>query len=223
MAVMLKVDRDRLSTVQTILFNRHFPQDVSDRQAEMMLHALGADNQPARTYRSNRFYHAYRNHFDAGGADVAEWTDLVAKGYAEKHTFYHVTVKGIHLLEWLTQCRIWDARHNVADCRRAVLEELMKDAVSCGYGCWLPTSSRELSLRLAVPQKLVLETLRQLAEEGLAKRDFYGEMDEDGYVHCKHGWTLTLAGEKRYPDRYEALKQAEYKRINDSLRGDADG
>ena len=132
MAVMLKVDRDRLSTVQKILLNRHFPQDVSDRQAEMMLHALGADNQPARTYRNNRFYHAYRNHFDAGGADVAEWTDLVAKGYAEKYTFYHVTVKGIHLLEWLTQCRIWDARHNVADCRRAVLEELMKDAVSCG-------------------------------------------------------------------------------------------
>ena len=44
MAVMLKVDRDRLSTVQKILLNRHFPQDVSDRQAEMMLHALGADN-----------------------------------------------------------------------------------------------------------------------------------------------------------------------------------
>jgi len=215
---LLKIDREAMSTIEKCLLARNYPEEISDRQAEMMLHALGADDQPYRTRNSLRYYHACRNHYDAGGSDVAAWDDLVGKGYAEKRRFYHVTVRGIRVLEFLTRCRIWDDRHNTADCRNAVLVELMKDAVSCGYGCWLPTSSREISLRLAIPQNLALDTLKRLADEGLAIKDYYGEMDDEGYVHCKHGWSLTLAAQEKYPEKFEELKQAEYRKINDSLK-----
>lgn len=37
-------------------------------------------------------------------------------------------------------------------------------------------------------------------------------------VHCKHGWYLTELARKQYSKEYEDLKQAEYKKINDSLK-----
>lgn len=215
---ILTIDREGMPLVDKILFGRYFPEEVTDNQAEMMLHALGADNRTYRTYDKRKYYHAYRNYFDAGGTDVEQWDDLVAKGYAEVRGFYHVSVRGIHLLEYLTQCRIWDDYDNVADCRYVVLKALMQDDVFCGYECWLPSSSQDLSLRLAIPRKLVLKTLKKLAEEGLCKKGYYGEMDEDGCVHCKHGWYLTELARKQYSKEYEDLKQAEYKRINDSLK-----
>lgn len=218
MANLLKINRDGLSTIEKVLLKKHYPEEISDYQADMMLHALGADYKPYRTRSGSRYFHAFRNHYDAGGRDIEAWEDLKAKGYAEKQSVYHVTVKGIRVLEYLTQCRIWDDCDCVADCRYPVLIELMKDSVSCGYGCWLPTSSNDLSLRLAIPRKLILETLRELAEDGLVRRDHYGDMDEDGCVHCKHGWTLTLHAQEKYAEKYEELKQDEYKRIDDSLR-----
>ena len=217
---MLKVNRDGLSTVQKVILSRNYPEEISDYQADMMLHALGADHKSYKTYKTRKYYHAYRNHYDAGGKDVAEWEDLVSKGYAEKHRYYHVSVKGIHLLEYLTQCRIYDDCNCVADCKSPVLIELMKDSVSCGYGCWLPTSSHDLFLRLAIPQKLILETLKELAEEGLVHKGYYGEMDDEGFVHCVHGWYLSGLAKEKYAKKYEALQQAEYKRINDSLRNE---
>ena len=218
MKKLLKIDREGMPLVDKILFGRYFPEEVTDNQAEMMLHALGADSKPYRTYDKRKYYHAYRNHFDAGGADIEQWNDLVAKGYAEKSGFYRVSVRGIHLLEYLTPCRIWDAYDNLADCRHVVLKALMQDDVFCGYESWLPSSSQELSLRLAIPRELVLETLKELAGEGLCKKGYYGEMDDDGYVHCKHGWFLTKQARQQYSAEYEALKQAEYKKIDDSLK-----
>lgn len=218
MGKFLKINRDDMSTIEKVLLARNYPEEITDAQADMMLHALGADHRPFRTYRGQKSYHAFRNYYDAGGDDVAAWDDLVEKGYAGKRRVYFVTVRGIRVLEYLTHCRIWDDYENTADCRYPVLEELMKDAVSCGYGCWLPTSSRELSLRLAIPRQLILETLKELAVDGLVKKDYYGEMNSDGEVSCKHGWILTKAAENKYSERYNELQAEEYKRINDSLR-----
>ena len=214
----LTIDREGMSLVDKILINRYFPEEVTDEQAAMMLHAIGADHKEFRTYNKKRYYHAYRNHYDAGGNDIKQWDDLVAKGYAELHRMYNVSVKGIHLLEYLTQCRIWGDYQNTADCRYDVMVALMQDDVYCGYGCWMPSSSKDLSLRLAIPRKLVLDTLNELAEEGLCVKGYYGEMDEDGCVQCKHGWYLTEQARQQYAEKYEELKQEEYKKINDSLR-----
>ena len=218
MSKLLKIDRKGMPLADKVLFNKYFPEEISDDQADMMLHALGADYRSFRKYRERRYYHAYRNFYDAGGRDVTAWDDLVANGYARKHGVYHVTVKGIHALEYLTQCRIWGNYQCPADCRYVVLVELMRDSVSCGYGCWLPTSSNELSMRLAMPRSLILETLKELTADDLVRKDYYGEMDDEGYVHCKHGWTLTKAAKEKYHEKYEELQQAEYQKIEESLR-----
>lgn len=215
---ILKIDRDGMPLVNKVLFHRYFTEEVTDNQAEMMLHALGADNKSYRTHDKWKYYHAYRNYYDAGGADEELWNDLVAKGYAKKHGTYHVTVNGIHLLEYLTQCRIWGNYQNTADCRYAVLVALMEDDVFCGYECWLPTSSVDLSRRLAIPKELVLKTLKELASDGLVEKGYYGDMDEDGCVHCKHGWYLTELARQKYSEKYEELQKAEYKKISDSLK-----
>lgn len=217
---LLKVNREGMSTIDKLLLHRSYEEEITDYQAEMMLHALGADNKAYRTYEKSKYYHAYRNYYDAGGEDVSEWNDLVKKGYAEKHSFYHVTVNGIRVLEFLTQCRIWNNYHCVAECRYSVLVEMMKDSVFCGYECWLPTSSQELSLRLAIPKKLILETLRKLSDEGLVIKGHYGDMDTDGIIYCKHGWFLTEYAQEKYREKYEELKKAEYKKINDMLKED---
>ena len=218
MSKLLKIDRKGMPLADKVLFNKYYPEEISDDQADMMLHALGADYRSFRKYRERRYYHAYRNFYDAGGRDVTAWDDLVANGYARKHGVYHVTVKGIHALEYLTQCRIWGNYQCPADCRYVVLVELMRDSVSCGNGCWLPTSSNELSMRLAIPRSLILETLKELTADDLVRKDYYGEMDDEGYVHCKHGWTLTKAAKEKYHEKYEELQQAEYQKIEDSLR-----
>lgn len=220
----LKIDREGMPLVDKVRFHKYFPAEISDIQADMMLHALGADYRPYRTHGKSRYYHAYRNHYDAGGEDIELWEDLVAKGYAVKRTFYHVSVKGIHVLEYLTQCRIWDAYKNAADCRYAVLTEMMKADVYCGFGCWLPTSSQELSDRLAIRRRLILETLKELAEDGLVRKGYYGDVDEEGYIDCRHGWYLTKLAREKYAEKYEELQKAEYKRIDDSLKeGLSDG
>ena len=79
MKKILKIDREGMPLVDKILFGRYFPEEITDNQAEMMLHALGADNRSYRTYDKRKYYHAYRNYFDAGGTDVEQWDDLVAK------------------------------------------------------------------------------------------------------------------------------------------------
>lgn len=217
----LKVDREGMSLIEEVLLQQHYPEEVNDYQADMMLHALGADNRPYRAYKGRKYYHSYRNYYDAGGDDMDVWKDLVNKGYADhKGHFFHVSVRGIRVLEYLTRCRIWDDYQNVADCWYAVMVELMKDAVFCGYGCWLPSSSNDLSIRLAIPQKLVLETLHHLEKIGLAMKGYYGDIDDEGLPHCKHGWFLTKKAQEVYKETYEELKKAEMKKINDSLRGD---
>lgn len=219
----LKVDREGMSLIEKCLLKRYYPEEVSNYQANMMLHALGADNKEYRIYKGNKIYHSYRNYYDAGGDDIEVWNDIVTKRYADhKGHFYHVTVRGIRVLEYLTRCRIWDDYQNVADCWYAVMVELMKDNVFCGYGCWLPSSSNDLSLRLAIPQKLVLETLHHLEKIGLAMKGYYGDIDDEGFPHCKHGWFLTKKACEVYKEKYEELKKAEEKKINDSLRGESD-
>ena len=217
MSGYLEIDRDAMTLIERCIFDRNFPEPISDNQAEMMLHALGADHRKYKTYRGCKIFHAYRNYFDAGGLDADGWDDLVSNGYARKAGTYHVSVRGIRALEFLTHCRIWDDYENAADCRGVVLDELMKDNVFCGYGCWLPTSSSDLSLRLAIPRPLVLETLRELEKDGLAKRDYFGEKTDEGYVRCKHGWILTLAAQEKFSERLAELRAEEYRRLDEMV------
>ena len=43
---------------------------VSNKQAELMLRAIGADVTPCRTYRDSRYYYATQNRADKGADDT---------------------------------------------------------------------------------------------------------------------------------------------------------
>ena len=209
----LKVNRDNIPLYYEQILLAY--PDITDYQAELMLHALGADHKKFRKYKEEKIYHAYRNYYDAGGRDITLWNDLVSKGLADhKGRFYHVTVKGIKLLEILTRCRIWGNYQCVADCKKDVLEYMMEADVFCGYGCWNPVSSGAISLNLSIPKPLVRKTLNKLAEESLVEKGYCGGIDDEGFPHCVHGWYLTQTARDKYKERYEELKKAEYARIN---------
>lgn len=187
--------------------------DVTEHQANMMLHAIGADNKGYRSYLGGKYYHAYRNYFDAGGTDAEEWDDLVKKGYAEKRRMYHVTDLGLDLLETLTgKSTIYGNYHNYADCRGAVLTRFLSADVYCGYGCWYPTSAKTVSEVLHIPLKLVRDACRRLVEEGFLIKGHEGGMDEDGCIHCYHGYFITKKA--RGLDEWKALYEKEMKYIS---------
>lgn len=113
MKKLLKINREGISD-QMKVFSKY--PDITDHQAEMMLHALGADQKGYRSYNGSKTYNAYRNYYEAGGRDIALWEDLKEKGFAENgRPFYTVSVSGIHALEFLTQCRIWGNYQSVGE------------------------------------------------------------------------------------------------------------
>lgn len=208
---MLQIERD-LPIYRQAIISRHEP--ITDKQAELMLHAIGADNKKSRHYMGRKIYKAYRNYYDAGGSDIELWDDLVSKGYADKSRFYHVTHYGLEILGLITNSTIYGNYHNVADCRKDVLEQFMRVDAYHGYGCWFPTSAKAISKVLHIPLQLARETARSLADEGLIKKGHCGGMDCDGEIHCIHGYFLTDKAREKYSERYEELKKAEYAYIN---------
>lgn len=194
--------------------------EVSEDQVAKMLHAIGADHKRVRMYQGRMIYHAYRNYYDAGGADVAAWDDLVSKGYAQRLTCYGVTPLGLDLLELLTgRSTIYDDFDNYADCRLAVLTQFLSADVYCGYGCWMPTSAATVAKALHIPLALVREACRNLASEGYIEKGHYGEMDDDGAVHCCHGYFATELA--RQLPKWKELHDAEMECINRQVNMEA--
>lgn len=215
---LLEINREALTKEEAEVFKESYPP-VTDHQAEMMLHALGADNRSYHTYKGSRVYRAYRNGYDAGGKDVAAWDDLVTKKFARKGRFcYNVTVEGIHMLEFIVQCRIWNDYVGVTDCKRDVLHAMMERDVFCGYECWLPTTAVQLSEDLAICPSLIRDTLKALAEEGLVAKGSYGGVTDEGYPYCHHGWYLTEKAKELNAEEYKKLQNEEYERLNNMLK-----
>ena len=207
---MLEVNRNPDLVRRVAIYRR---ESITDTQADMMLHAIGADNRKERMYLGRKIYHAYRNYYDAGGED-----DLTEKGYATKvNGCYHLTPEGLQLLELLTDATIYNDYSNVADCREDLLTAFMKADVYCGYGCWFPASVKGIARSLNMPLALARETARELAEEGLLKKGHCGGIDDEGYPYCVHGYYLTQKA--RECDKWEKLKKAEYEYIEDEIFG----
>ena len=194
-----------------------FPYRVSEKQIELMLHAIGADSKKAKPYRKGLFYYAYRNGFDASGSDIELWEDLKAKEYATKERVYHVSPIGINFLERITHSTIY-LYDCVGDAKSHVLTALIKSACYCGYGCWNPTPMKSIAKRIHAPLRVVKECLSELENEGLVKRTHEGGQDEDGYAYCFHGWALT---EKAYElDEYKKAWNEECEYLNKTLNTD---
>ena len=81
---------------------------LTENQLQKMTHAIGFS---ARRVKKGQ-YEAYRNYYDAGGADK-DWEHLVSVGYAiRRHSqitddiYYSVTRKGLDCLERIMGVRI---------------------------------------------------------------------------------------------------------------------
>lgn len=79
--------------------------DVSDRDGKYVYLAtccIGLAGNYSKVYlrHERKFYKAYRNHYDAGGNDIAIWDALVKIGYAYKNMMYHLTPAGFR---WLSR------------------------------------------------------------------------------------------------------------------------
>ena len=98
---------------------------------------------------------------------------------------------------------------------------LIADACYCGYGCWIPNGAKSIAKRARLPLTLTRDTLRYLEGEGLAARSHYGEIDDEGYPHCWHGWVMTAKAKERYKERYERAWKAECEYLDKSIRGEA--
>lgn len=193
--------------------------EVTEDQAVKMLHAIGADHRRARKYQGRLIFRAYRNYYDAGGADIAAWDDLVTKGYAEKDGCYSVTPPGLSLLELLTGRNvIYDDYANYADCREIVLTQFLGADVYCGYGCWYPTSAATVAKALHLPLALAREACRNLVEEGYLVKGHEGGMDEDGKLYCIHGYFATEKA--RQLPKWKELHDAEMEYINRQINGE---
>ena len=186
--------------------------EVTEKQANLMLHAIGADSTKARKYKGKLYYYAYRNGFDAGGNDIAEWDKLVSMHLAEKKRVYHVNV-----LETLTDSRIYLV-DCVADAKPKVLTYLIKNACYCGYGCWIPVPIWVIADRIHAPKKVVRETLQELVSDGLVVKTYYGECDDEGFPHCWHGWGLT--DKARELDEYKQAWEEECRKIGMQNEGE---
>lgn len=202
---------DYLKFDETKLNELILPYDeITEEQVNLMLHAIGADSTKARKYKGKYYYYAYRNGFDAGGNDISKWDELVSIHLAEKNRVYHVTRLGINVLEVLTNSRIYLV-DCVADAKSKVLSYLIANDCYCGYGCWIPVPIKAIANNLHATERVVRETLRVLADDGLVVKTYYGECDDEGFPHCWHGWGLT--DKARQLDEYKQAWEEECRKV----------
>lgn len=206
-------------------------QELSENEINKMKHCVGYDERKCYHRNGVRYFKPYRNYYDAGGTDVKLWEGLKEKGFAESTEkedqhgckYFWLNHSGLNILSAAVETYIYsdNARGNEIDASEDVIEILLADAVFCGYGCWLPTSIKDISLRGRLPKKLVADTLHYLQDKcGYVEKTYYGGCDDEGFPHCTHGWELTKKWIDENKERYEKAQQEEYRRIDESLQED---
>ena len=167
------------------------------REKELMLHALGYNDKGNGCSHGKRYYIPYRNYYGAGGVHNT-WEELCRKGLAEtsNHSYYHVTNKGLAELSAELGVYIYsDSAYGLYKSKRTTLKAICEnDAAIADH--WFPISTKQISKETRLPITRVRESLKELCEEGLVKKDYVGGQDDDGKVFCIHGYVLTEKGEE---------------------------
>ena len=200
---------------------------VTESQKNKMLHAIGWNERSDRIYTraGTRYFRPYRNYYDAGEPDQKDWQELTEKGLAKQYGsgIFYVTNAGLDLLSAIMRTYIYcDNSDCVADAKGEVVDILIADACYCGYGCWLPTSAKDIARRARLPLALTRKTLRSLCAEGITVKSYYGECDDEGFQRCYHGYYFTTHGKEIYKERYEKAWKAECEYIDKITRRGAE-
>jgi len=188
-----------------------------------MEHCIGFD--ASKVYRRSgcSYFKPHRNYYDAGGADIPIWESLKIDGFAEcgkadKYggKMFWLSRKGLDMLSCYEEAFIYasSARGNELDAAKHVIDVLLEDAVYCGYGCWNPSSSKNIAWRARLPHALTVKTLHYLQNKcGYVIHEYSGGIDDEGFPHCTHGWILTRKWKEEHEEKYQAAQKAEYKRM----------
>ena len=113
-----------------------------------------------------------------------------------------------------------NARGNELDASDDVLEVLLDDYVFCGYGCWIPSGAKRISVFARLPYKLTLSTLKYLKDKcGYVDHVYEGGCDDEGFPRCTHGWVLTKKWLDENKERVNKRQKEEYDRLDELLGG----
>lgn len=197
---------------------------LSENEVRKMEHCVGFDRKKIYHRGGTAYYKPYRNYYDAGGTDMRVWERLAEKGFADcaepkkdGGKYYWLNRNGLNILSAYEECFIYseNANGNEIDASEDVIDILLEDAVYCGYGCWIPSGARNIAIRARLPYKLTLSTLKYLRNKcGYVAHYYEGGCNDDGEVHCTHGWTLTKKWIDEHQERHKAAQKAEYERID---------
>ena len=202
-----------------------FPSAFNYKELDFIGHAIGYDVKKVYHRNGRLYFKPYRNRFYCE-ANNEVWNGLVKKGFAERAnpnkdgmTYFHVTRECLAELTLETSIYFYSANAsgNEIDAQEGVIEVLLDHAVYCGYGCWIPPGARQVAHSARLPYKLTLTTLNYLKKRGYANHYYEGGMDEDGFVHCTHGWGLSKKWITENKERYNARVKEENKRVCEEL------
>lgn len=195
--------------------------DLTTKEITKMEHCIGFELRKVYYRHGKYYFKPYRNHFMPGGDDCQIWEGLEEKGYAESsdsmgHKHYWLTTKGLDALSQLHKVYIYSdsSTGNAVDASSDVLRVLIENDVYCGYGCWKPSSSKNIAMDTRLPQNLAKEALCYLKERGYVKVDHDGGANDDGTLWCTHGWVLTDKWKNENKDIYKKYWDEECKKID---------
>lgn len=205
---------------------------LSDIDVRKMEHCIGWDKRKVYHRNGMAYFKPYRNYYDAGGTDIAIWERLTERGFADKakekedgECYYWLNRTGLNILSAYKEVYIYsdNANGNEIDASEDVIDILLDDAVYCGYGCWIPAGAKNIAIRARLPYKLTLSTLKYLRDKcGYVAHYYEGGCNDDGEVHCTHGWTLTKKWIDEHQERHKVAQKAEYERIDRIGRDEED-
>ena len=195
-----------------------FPE-ITKYHVELMLHAIGLDDESPKRSRTGEYYYPYRNYYDV--SESKEWEELVEMGYARKSSdaMYHVTNSGLCMLFILTNVKIYSpAARYEATTIREVFGFLCEADVFCGYGCWLPVSCGYCATCTNIPLHKVRKAMRTLIELGYACKTHYSDYDDNSLrpIYTR-GYGLTEKA--RETEIHKRAREKEVRRIEAMMAG----
>lgn len=200
-----------------------FPSAFNEKELDAIGHAIGYEVGKVYRRRKQLYFAPHRNYYYCN-ADDETWNGLVKKGFAEKQppnkdncSYFSVTNECLAELTLETSIYFYseNARGNEIDAKEDVIEVLLDHAVYCGYGCWIPPGARQIASAARLPYKLTLETLNYLKKCGYVNHFYEGGIDDEGFPHCTHGWSLSKKWTTENNERYIARQKEEYKRMDE--------
>lgn len=198
---------------------------LSEKELKKMEHCVGFDRNKVYHRKGVAYFKPGRNYFYPGGADREIWAGIKEKGYAESgrdDQYYWINKEGYNILSWYEQVYIYseNARGNEIDASEDVLEVLLDDYVFCGYGNWIPSGAKWISVRARLPYKLTLSTLKYLQDKcGYVKHVYEGGVNYDGFPVCTHGWVITKKWIEENKERVNKRQKEEDDRLDQLLGG----